>query len=115
MFTHSPALGPERHTAPLGVVSTIRRVTVAGIAGVAALITMIAAMVGASATASSDTGSGNKLAGLEKSLVLLQTKWSGYISLPAAVTTDHQEAWTNEVTRPTQPAPVGSPARPDKS
>ncbi|MBV9721767.1 MAG: trypsin-like peptidase domain-containing protein [Mycobacterium sp.] len=68
--------------------------TIAVLAGLAAVMSMIAVMVSASAPAGADAAGTNTLAGLEKSLVILQTKWSGEILVPASATSDGVAFWT---------------------
>lgn len=95
MFAHDSALRPKRHAAATEVVaSTFRRMTVAVLAGLAAIMSMIAVTVSASAPAGADAAGTNTLAGLEKSLVILQTKWSGEINVPASASTDGVGFWT---------------------
>lgn len=95
MFAHTSARQPKRHAAAAEVIpSTFRRMTVAVLAGLAAVMSMIAVMVSASAPAWADTAGPNTLAGLEKSLVILQTKWTGEIFVPASATSDGVAFWT---------------------
>ncbi len=98
MFAHNSALQPKRHAADTQVIaSTFRRMTVAALAGLAAVMSMIAVMVSASTPAGADATGTNTLAGLEKSLVILQTKWSGEIFVPPSATTDGVPFWTKQL------------------
>jgi hypothetical protein len=61
----------------------------------AALLLAVAALLIAAPTASSDP---NPDAALEKSVLLLETKWTGFIYVPAYATSDGQAFYTKELT-----------------
>ena len=77
--------------------STVGSATVLGTAILVAIIGAIAVMFTAALSASADAGNTNKLAGLEKSMVLLWTKWTGRIEVPAYASAGHTAGYTKDV------------------
>ena len=64
----------------------------------AAMLLGAVAMLMGAPTASSDPHPGSFLAGLEKSIVFLQTKWSGFIQLPPNANANQKGDWTPKLT-----------------
>jgi S1-C subfamily serine protease len=63
----------------------------------AAVIGLVAIMVTAVPTAPSAAGNASTLVGLEKSMVVLWTKWTGRIDVPADAVADHVAGYTEDV------------------
>lgn len=98
MFPMSSGPEPRHSVSRLGRnLSTIRVAVVTGVVGLAALIGLVAIMVTAVPTAPSAAGSANTLVGLEKSMVVLWTKWTGRIDVPAEAVADHVAGYTQDV------------------
>ena len=77
--------------------SSVRVAIVTGVVSLAAVIGLVAIVAAAVPTAPSAAGSANTLVGLEKSMVVLWTKWSGRIDVPANALADQAAGFTEDV------------------